>query len=443
MYTWCVRFKMERFDGGSDIFLFFRCLMIHSDTWRSASSSVSAMLGGLLRDGAGTQAMSPDIGAKIMVSYVEMSPSEHARKWDPRGATGPEFMVTLHLSGGGGNPEGDLSFIPHGRIGGGTYGNVYKAVAIDKNKSVVPVVVKLTKSPKTEPPHEFISEVVTMWDNSSDPNCEIYATCLYGVFKSNFGVALPGHYFYGIVMENMDGDLHSLALSMGKNPKNTPESKFYFLIYCGLHMLYDVWRLHANGYFHNDVKPSNFLYKRMDGGNKYRIKLADFGLSCCKIDHNIGERLSTTQKGKPVITPDLYLSHLPCRAIGTAAYMSDEMKKCQFDYGKRVEICDYDIFRRNDIYAIMVSMKYLASWLGLSEDGVDLSSYDGTPVSESLFTNRDDLIDIIGSYNKAILYFESRKVKMPEEVPVKRPGELSQFTNQLQLHLSGSTELQT
>jgi len=387
------------------------------------------LLGQLTQDGGSIYHMG-DPTRKILDSYTELKLAPNARRWDPITSPDPTSMVMLHMDGG--NPEGDLVIVSRGRIGGGTYGSIYNAVVLDKDRGTIPVVVKLTNRAEVVPPRSFVNEVLVMWDNSSDPACEIYATCLYGVFKSRFGSADPDKYFYGIVMERMDGDLVGLCKSVGDNPHNTAESKLYFLIYCGLHMIYDVWRLHDRGYFHNDIKPGNFLYYRMDNG-MYRIKLADFGLSCSKKNTHLEQKLQKYRdSGKINVTPQLYASYIPCRAIGTLAFMSETMKIYQGTHGRSEEIVNPMLFVENDIHAITVSLKQMASLLNLSDADTDFRSYDDTPVSRALYSERMSPSAMMDAYNKAILYFERRGVPLPKSASLESTtaGNVSQFTEE-------------
>lgn len=391
------------------------------------------LLNQLQQDGSSIYTMSPDgVDGKVMETFTEMKIPVGARRWDPALTPNPSFMVMLYSDGG--NVEGDLAIIPNGRIGGGTYGSVYKAVVLDRNKQTIKVIVKLTNKPFSSPPKDYINEVLTMWDNSSDPRCEIYATCLYGVFKSRFGSADPRNFYYGIVMEEMDGNLMHLCRSIGANPQNTDESKLYFLIYCGLHMIYDVWRLHERGYFHNDIKPTNFLYKRMDNG-QYRIKLADFGLSCSVKTNQLEQRLVNYKESHKVnVTPELYASYLPCHVIGTPEYMSETMKMYQKYHGMREEITKPSLYIENDIHGIVVSLKQIALWLNLTESNTDFRVYDDTPVSRALFVERSSALKMMEAYNKAILFFEQRKVILPVPglVLLDTPGEVTPFSTELQ-----------
>ena len=118
---------------------------------------------------------------------------------------------------------------------------------------------------------------------SKSPQCSPHIVCAEEVILSSVeyihqidkNIDLPdgdgtGN-VYGIVMEEMDGDISDLSLE-----KLGVKGVFDLLRQASAGLKY----IHMKGYAHQDIKPENILYKKT--GNSYIYKIADLGSICGK-----------------------------------------------------------------------------------------------------------------------------------------------------------------
>jgi serine/threonine protein kinase len=338
------------------------------------------------------------IDSKILNRFSDMVVSDEP--WYPANEPNPTRPIVLRVSDGSGNPNGDLVILAHGWIGGGAYGKAYRAIVLDRENREVPVVVKITFMAYSKPPQSFISELLAMRINSADPYCTNYAVCLYSAFRSTFGsVYLEEEEhrgaFYGIVMEEMDGDLEHLCIGLAPiaNPTVTAEQRLMALVYIELHMLYDLLKLYVRGFMHNDVKPENFLYKleaREGGDYIYRIKLSDFGLACMRRNINLKERIARTSElfGMFEVPPEL---------------MSDELPWC------------YAGLEDDEMFRVRMSQMRMIGCLELSTEF--LRKYENTPVSKAISLKTTTIVDTMDLFSKALMYLQNAGIQMPLSSP--------------------------
>lgn len=198
----------------------------------------------------------------------------------------PRLNVLYHRSS---DPNTLVNSLGEGRLalgallGGGSFGNVYKAKTMHDNEDVA---VKMGGY-DTELTTVNMHETMAFRALSMKPTCPPVVVCAEAILverdmpiyvKQREGDAHP-RWRYGIVMELMDGDLNKLA-SVIKDGVADPEQKYYWLMYITLGMAYALNYIHASGWAHNDVKPANFLYSWPAGAIQPRIKIGDLGLAC-------------------------------------------------------------------------------------------------------------------------------------------------------------------
>jgi serine/threonine protein kinase len=133
-------------------------------------------------------------------------------------------------------------------LGKGSFGSVFRALVSTKKKdgsdSVMPIAVKISKEAFAIPP-ALVAETLAYRHLSMDEECSPLVTCLYVVFVTKVDPYSP-LWNFGIAMELMDGHLIDLARRIKKTllPEN---SRYSFLIYITLYMIYDLYYMHYNG----------------------------------------------------------------------------------------------------------------------------------------------------------------------------------------------------
>jgi len=392
-----------------------------------------------------------DAASKVLTGMGELK-LMYSDQWDQATNSGPDRDMRLYAEGG--NPGGDIIILRNGRIGAGSYGNVYKAVAVQKDGTQIPVVVKLGKKLYGGMTKSFRNELVVFWEQSSDPTCSQHLICMYGAFTTNLNMtSISGQRYEALVLEKMDGDLERLA-RLVKSSGVSVDSMLYMLVYIGLHMTYDIYMLHGAGYYHNDVKPANFLYRWDPVSRKYRIKIADLGLVCNK-EPSMSQRFAERAAMPNVFDISEILAKMPermsCYALGTPNYMSPEMKELQeryvikgatleelrtlkanynltapivADVGRRDTkylmrqpvTAELDVFEYNDYFGIVMTLKTLAKLMMIKSADPALACYNGTPVFQALVAPMDGL-SLLEAYNKAVLYFIRTNVQLPAILP--------------------------
>lgn len=166
---------------------------------------------------------------------------------------------------------GPLTVLKDGFLGGGTFGSVFKARLTGED-----VVVKLTKEPSPTPSFAFLTEIKAHQALSAEPTCSPMICCLKESFSTNLGHRSDTFKHYGIVLERMDGDLLLWAKSISTADN---ETKLTMAFYVLTSMLYTLSKMHEVGFYHNDVKTANCLFKQLENGMS-RVKISDLGLSC-------------------------------------------------------------------------------------------------------------------------------------------------------------------
>lgn len=148
-------------------------------------------------------------------------------------------------------------------IGGGTFGDVYKAYDTVEDRYVaIKVSKRITVNGKT---FSLQDEFEATQKLAPHVNIAIYKE-LYS-YKSPQGV-----FDYAIMQYYPDGNLKNLL----KDQKLTFEEKEDLV----LQLLQGIDYLHQNSIIHRDLKPANILISKRDvGSQKYIVKIADFGLS--------------------------------------------------------------------------------------------------------------------------------------------------------------------
>lgn len=322
----------------------------------------------------------------------------------------------------------DIVIEANGLIGYGGYGTVYRGYVIERDGKRTPVVIKIasrpvhTGSPNSE---EFLKELAIFEDQSANPTCSNSVTCIYGAFTCNMG--FTRYYYECMILERMEGDLRSLGQAIRYAPVIRQDIKLHLLLYIGLHMAFDISKLHNAGFFHNDIKPDNFLFKWDPPANRYRIKISDFGLAC-SMDFNQHLKDRLRRAGKPEIA-DVIPDSLKCYALSTEGYMTTAFKELfnrKMIYGTSQPIrpdegTDYKrIFRENDISAISITVNEIAGLMGLSSADWAARKYECTPVQQALvnpatpkrlryFTTLEDMIR---AYAKAMEYMVKKNVPL-------------------------------
>jgi serine/threonine protein kinase len=187
----------------------------------------------------------------------------------------------------------------------------------------------------------------------------------------------PSNYYHCLILEKMDGDLWTLSQRMASLDE---DSKKRYLLFFAREMMEAVRVVHDAGFFHNDVKPANFLYRW--NGSEYVVKIGDLGIACRRenvrqtmgriaerLDISFGKRTVLHSRVRDLMSEEGVLS---CVLAGTPGYMSLEKKAAQFYTagGARAVVLDnYDqMFLENDICGVRMSVFYMAKNMGLSLD---------------------------------------------------------------------------
>lgn len=150
-------------------------------------------------------------------------------------------------------------------IGGGTFGDVYKAFdEVEDRWVAIKVSKRITISGKTFSLQDEFDATQKL-----DPNVNIAKYESLYTYKTPQGV-----FDYAIMQFYPDGNLKNLL----KN-KHLNETEKEDLV---LQLLQGIGFLHHNKIIHRDLKPANLLVSKRtekNGGEKYIVKIADFGLS--------------------------------------------------------------------------------------------------------------------------------------------------------------------
>jgi serine/threonine protein kinase len=277
---------------------------------------------------------------------------------------------------------------PNEMIGQGSFGVIYEGSVMSELQGISkPAVVKVTKFPTLNPPSSFKNEMIAHWILSTYPKCSDYITCMLCAFKTTMqlhGVydatgSIPQKFFHCIVLEKMDGDAARFCGLVKKNVED-PEVRKKYLLFAAKQMADAVLKIHEEGFFHNDVKPSNFLYKWT--GARYVVKIGDLGLACTMDKEHaitrIKERLDGQYGGRTmlhVVVEDMIRegAALQCTLAGTLKYMSREKQMAQSMMGIDKAITDMkSLFSENDVYGLRMSVNRMAVLMDLnpSEPGL-------------------------------------------------------------------------
>jgi len=271
---------------------------------------------------------------------------------------------------------GDVTIPRAHPIGAGAYGLVYRGIATTASGSSVPVVVKMTKVAREDPPRSYQAEVLAHWGLSSTPNCSPAVACMLGAFRTHLGNPaneMAGMYHYCIVLEQMAGDLYELARAA--RASSEPGPRLCLALRMAMHIIYDVLWMFVRGYHHNDVKPENFLYRWSAG--LYSIKISDLGLACLRGDGRADPRAIAHRKAvraaalssmyEDAVAIDLseilerHEPVLDCHPAGTRIYMSPLML-AKYDAGRPATLEEHAY---NDFYGAAVSARVLMAVMNL------------------------------------------------------------------------------
>ena len=327
-------------------------------------------------------------GALQLDFVLERDPDKSLKNWISPAVPAPEFIILKNARGGAADDHvGILAGKP---IGGGTFGKIYNCtVSSARDGRVLNGVVKIPTNASPRPPRDFKNELLTHWALSTLPHCSDRVVCLLAAFKTTLRIPdpenedqqlafYPTNYYHCLILEKMDGDLWALTQKMAS--LDDDDVKKRYIIFFAREMAEAVGLMHANGFFHNDIKPANFLYKW--DGNKYVVKVGDLGIACRrenskKTVEKIIERLSGSFGKSTVLhrqIMDLVSEQgvLSCILAGTPGYMSQEKKAEQIfaKGGAQSSVSEgsgYDqMFMENDICGVRMSVFYMARNMGLN-----------------------------------------------------------------------------
>ena len=353
------------------------------------------------------------------------------QKWDMSKELSPKEDIRLHFREKQGifsqshpsdRPDGNIVILKSGLMGRGGFGNVYRAEINQEDGSKLPVAVKIVKgkSKLDRPDVGFLRELLTFWDQSSNPNCSEHMVCIYGAFFVSLGDCLPDEFHECIVMERMDGDITSL-LERQALKKATLDEKMHFFVYLSLHMMYDLVLLHEDGYMHVDIKPENYLYRYDPEKQIYRIKIADVGLAC-SFDPEKYEKLkakaeSTKDTAMDVTPVFQYLFTMGCFVGGTRVFMSAEMlnlyKKQKKSEKNLVQPEHKELFELNDFYSLYLTRAIIFFSLDIDVKDPKISIYDATPIHELLAKPQGSYMEQLAQCTRVEMHFVNNKIPLP------------------------------
>lgn len=267
------------------------------------------------------------------------------------------------------NFQKDYFKIPYGQISlgdqlflkkvlsDGSYGVVYDA-DLEENNMKKPVAVKIYKDGSTTISEDMILELTN--NLMMMQLCTTSVTCVHSAFRVNFsGSPNPKEYYFGLIMERMDADLRTLASNVGFLENLLDEQRLMFLIFVAIHIFSIVKEIHALEFAHNDIKPQNFLYRKVPQSPYVEIKIGDFGIGCAKNPEVINGVHAKIQNEYNAITKDptvtVQKAEIQCSYKSTEFYRLSEYDNHP-DFGP---VPNFETALRNDYHCLAMSIKDL------------------------------------------------------------------------------------
>jgi serine/threonine protein kinase len=237
--------------------------------------------------------------------YMDMASAVEASAWVPmvpapvQPTPGEVLLVANVLPQGGvliGSRDGRSAYHIVRGIGGGSYGGIFSAFSVNlANMQDVPnseVALKLMPinpamfvagsqqgQPKRLSPRAINGAFVQYVLQRSYGGCMPYTVCMHNAFMLAVPEVPPrtGVQWHAvIIMEKMDGNVLDLIRSRELLEMKTPE-RYATVLKLACKMARAVFDLELQRIFHDDIKPQNFLYRKLGPGD-YEVKVTDFDL---------------------------------------------------------------------------------------------------------------------------------------------------------------------
>jgi serine/threonine protein kinase len=251
--------------------------------------------------------------------YADVPSGSETSVWVPMIPTqfqGETILVPNNPPSGGafiGSRDGKSAYRVFRSIGGGTYGGVFLASRVNvhdmsdaPNGKMALKIMPIESSffvedprpdhPKRLSPRAVNGALVQYIFQRSYGGCMPYSVCMHDAFM----LAIPAHatsdagsssgasagpssgagamrWHAVIVMEAMDGNVMDLIRS--EEILSMPPSRRYAVVLkLACKMARAVFDLELQRIFHDDIKPQNFLFRRLGVSGEYEIKVTDFDL---------------------------------------------------------------------------------------------------------------------------------------------------------------------
>ena len=229
------------------------------------------------------------------------------------------------------------------RLGEGGYGTVYSATLTQNRHSKTKAAIKFMQEQNDARREVFIHLAV-----AANPECDNAICQMYGYFTARVNnKRIPC-----LALELMSGDLIDFMLRTTYSTNVTKLQILLHIMYVAMHMIRNIRKLSNQGFYHQDIKPLNFLYKWEETSGRYRVKASDMGLACVR-DTKMIKRIKSIPKWTSKI--DVGCSEIATEGFHMPGYAG----------GFDVRVTDYARTIRNDLYGICVSIRVFAEISGV------------------------------------------------------------------------------